>query len=205
LKWSSTEIQPFCVGIKIFPKLQDVYRDVDLEQSTHLTTQSFPRKLDLAYVTCKIPEITGNDNLLPGLTGFNTLLSRPKLVNSTVAYLPAIDAPVTEYSTVKEVLKRSVEMADKLELNFMVLVFGEAVYAKIQHIRWMDSTYRSRFIVRLGEFHTIMSFCGAIAKRFQDAGLQVQYCSFYVKVQLDIAIGRSYTSEYETYTTDGNA
>jgi hypothetical protein len=141
LKWSSTEIQPFCVGRKTFPKLQDVYRDVDLEQSTHLTTQSFPRKLDLAYVTCKIPEITGNDNLLPGLTGFNTLLSRPKLVNSTVAYLPAIDAPVTEYSTVKEVLKRSVEMADKVELNFMVLVFDEAVYAKIQHIRRMDSTY----------------------------------------------------------------
>ena len=29
--------------------------------------------------------------------------------NSTVAYLPVIDAPVTEYSTVKEVLKHSVE------------------------------------------------------------------------------------------------
>ena len=43
-----------------------------------------------------------------------------------------------------------------------------------------------------------MSFCSAIAKRFQDAGLQVQYCSkqvgknvlanydFDVKVHLDI-------------------
>ena len=177
LKWSATEIQPFCVGRKTFPKLKDVYRNVNLEQSAHLTAQSSHRKLDLAYVTSKIPEIAGNNNLLPGWTGFNTLLSKPKLVNSTIAYLPAIDAPVTDYSTVKEVLKPSLEMADKLELNFMVLVFDEAVYAKIQHIRWMDSAYKSRFIVRLGEFHTIMSFCSAIAKRFQDAGLQVQYCS----------------------------
>ena len=126
LKWSATEIQPFCVGRKTFPKLKDVHRNVNLEQSAHLTAQSSHRKLDLAYVTSKIPEIAG----------FNTLLSKPKLVISTIAYLPAIDAPVTDYSTVKEVLKRSLEMADKLELNFMVLVFDEAVYAKIQHIRW---------------------------------------------------------------------
>ena len=92
----------------------------------------------------------------------------------------------------------------------MVLVFDEAVYAKIQHIRWMDSAYKSRFIVRLGEFHTIMSFCSAIAKRFQDAGLQVQYCStqvgknvlanydFDVKVHLNIVISRSDISECGT-------
>ena len=115
-------------------ELKDVYRNVNLEQSAHLTAQSSHRKLNLAYVTSKIPEIAGNNNLLPGWTGFNTLLSKPKLVNSTVAYLPAIDAPVTDYSTVKEVLKRSLEMANKLELNFMVLVFDKAVYAKIQHI-----------------------------------------------------------------------
>ena len=66
LKWSATEIHLFCVGKKTFPKLKDVYRNVNLEQSAQLTTQSFPRKLDLAYVTSKIPEIAGNDNLLPG-------------------------------------------------------------------------------------------------------------------------------------------
>ena len=58
-----------------------------------------------------------------------------------------------------------------------------------------------------------MSFCIAIAKRFQDAGLWVQYCStqvgknvlanydFDVKVHLDIVISRSDISECRTYIT----
>ena len=187
----------------------------------HCVSYSSVLALDTAFATANLnnpslvpkSEIAGNNNLLPGWTGFNTLLSKPKLVNSTIAYLPATNAPVTDYSTVKEVLKRSLEMADKLELNYMVLVFDEAVYAKIQHIRWMDSAYKSRFIVRLGEFHTLMFFCSAIAKRFQDAGLQVQYCNtqvgknvlanydFDVKVHLDIVISRPDISECGTYIT----
>ena len=126
---------------KTFTKLKDVYRNVNLEQSAHLTPQSSHGELDLAYVTSKIPEIAGNNNLPPGWTGFNTLLSKPKLINSTIAYLPAIDAPVTDYSAVKEVLKRSLKMANKLELNFMVLVFDEAVYAKKQHTTYISDRW----------------------------------------------------------------
>jgi hypothetical protein len=55
----------------------------------------------------------------------------------------------------------------------MCLVFDEAIYAKIQQIRWKEERYLSRFVVRLGDFHMAMSFCGAISKLFRDAGLQV--------------------------------
>jgi hypothetical protein len=45
------------------------------------------------------------------------------------------------------------------------MVFDEAVYAKIQQVRWKTPEFVSRFVVRLGEFHTSMSYMSAIGKR----------------------------------------
>ena len=57
--------------------------------------------------------------------------------------------------------------------RYATLVFDEAVYAKVQQIRWKNIHYNNRFVVRLGEFHAIMSFVSAIAKIFEDGGLKV--------------------------------
>ena len=54
----------------------------------------------------------------------------------------------------------------------MVVVMDEAVYAKAQWIRWTNDMFQSRLVLRLGEFHVIMSFLGVIGKRFQDGGLR---------------------------------
>ena len=56
-----------------------------------------------------------------------------------------------------------------------MLVFDEALYAKAQILRWKNEEYKNRLVIRLGEFHTIMSFCSAIAKIFRDAGLEVGF------------------------------
>ena len=40
-------------------------------------------------------------------------------------------------------------------------------------IRWKGEELKKRLVIRLGDFHTVMSFCTAIAKIFKDAGLQV--------------------------------
>lgn len=84
-----------------------------------------------------------------------------------------IDASPTKFSTVKEILVRSEEIANKLELKYICLVFDEAIYAKVQQVRWKEERYLNRFVVRLGDFHMSMSFCGAISKLFKDAGLKV--------------------------------
>jgi hypothetical protein len=55
----------------------------------------------------------------------------------------------------------------------MCLVFYEAIYAKIQQIRWKEERYLGRFVVRLGDFHMAMAFYVAISKLFKDSGLQV--------------------------------
>jgi hypothetical protein len=60
-----------------------------------------------------------------------------------------------------------------LQLRFAILVFDEAIYSKVQQIRWKNDVFYNRFVVRLGEFHVIMSFLSSVARIFQDGGLKV--------------------------------
>ncbi|ESP01341.1 hypothetical protein LOTGIDRAFT_157520 [Lottia gigantea] len=62
-------------------------------------------------------------------------------------------------------------MADKLQLKTITVVFDLTIYAKAQEIQWTNDIFRNRLVIRLGEFHTCMSFLSIIGKRFQDAGL----------------------------------
>ena len=39
-----------------------------------------------------------------------------------------------EYSAINATLKRSTDIANKLELRYGTLVFNEAVYSKLQHV-----------------------------------------------------------------------
>ncbi len=104
--------------------------------------------------------------------GFNALCTANIPVASTIGYLSVIDSPATELATVSELLKRSISISERLQLNEIVIVLDEAIYAKAQMIRWKEEM-KSRIVIRLGEFHTIMSFGSAIGKILKDAGLKV--------------------------------
>ena len=78
--------------------------------------------------------------------------------------MPKIDASATGFSTINAVLQRSTKIADELGLQYVCLVFDEAIYAKIPQIRWKDVTDMDHFVIRMGAFY--LSFCGAIAKLF---------------------------------------
>ena len=115
-----------------------------------------------------------NNNQIPGWTGFNIRqqLSKGTLDKSAIYYLPVIEASPTEMSTVKEIMTRSLAMAERMQVHQIVMVFDLAIYAKVQQIRRANDIYKERFVVRLGEFHAIMSFLSVIGKRFGDAGLR---------------------------------
>ena len=95
------------------------------------------------------------------------MLDNKKHDISKVGYVPVINASRIEYSTINAILTRSKEIADKLQLKFAVLVFDEAVYSKIEHIRWKEPEFYERFVVRQGEFHTTMSSVSAMSKVFE--------------------------------------
>ncbi len=141
------------------------------------TEQDLPKRKDLAYILMKSHQ--SNQRLLPDWSGFNVLLMSSAIPpTSKIRYLPIIDGSPSEYATIHTVLQRSLKIADQLAQQCVVLVFDEAIYAKIQQIRWKEEVFLNRFVVRLGAFHAIMSFLSAIARQFRDAGLQVctQFC-----------------------------
>ena len=93
------------------------------------------------------------------------------VVQDTVSYLPTINAPATEMSTVNEVLTQTVNIMDTLELKEIVCVFDQALYAKAAEITWKHEKFKN-LILRMGAFHTICNLLSTIGKRFQDAGLR---------------------------------
>jgi hypothetical protein len=161
----------FSIGIKKTPNFQAE----TCQAITRMPFGEMAQRLDMAYVLVKM--VQSDSYVFPGWTGFNVLLRQENIPNvSRVGYLPIINAPPTEYSTINAILKRSTDIADQLELRYATLVFDEAVYAKVQHVRWKNECFYNRFVVRLGEFHAVMSFMSAISKIFEDGGLKVCDC-----------------------------
>ena len=111
--------------------------------------------------------------VVPGWTGFNTKLVREIPALSNIGYLPLIDNPATDMATINAILKKSVSICERIQIPEIVAVFDEAIYAKVQMLRWKEVKFNARVVVRLGEFHTIMSFCSGIGKVLKDAGLKV--------------------------------
>ena len=91
-----------------------------------------------------------------------------------MAYLPAIDDSPTKMEVVLELLLQSKEKATNLGLEDTDIVMDLAIYAKAVEVL-LNPSYKDLkqfFVLRLGGFHTCMSFLSVIGKRFADAGMR---------------------------------
>lgn len=105
-------------------------------------------------------------------TGFNIQTrNNVTVVQDTVSYLPTINAPATELSTVYEMLNQTVSIMESLQLKTIVCVFDQALYAKATEIVWKHDKFKN-IVIRMGVFHTICNLLSIVGKRFQDAGLR---------------------------------
>ena len=108
-----------------------------------------------------------------GWTGFNiSVRNEVKVRQDSVGYLPIINAPTTNMSTVHGVLVRSVKIKDALQLKSVVVVLDQALYAKATEIVWKYPDMFKGIVLRMGAFHTICTLLSILGKRFQDAGLR---------------------------------
>ena len=123
---------------------------------------------DRLYIAKKT---VGGELALPSWSAYNAAIE-PPLPLSKIHYLPIIEASPTDVATVKAVLNDSIDYADSLQLDSIMVVFDQAIYAKAQQIRWSDSALQNRLVIRLGEFHTAMTFLAVIGKRFALSGLE---------------------------------
>lgn len=124
----STNLETYIRGKRTGP--EHFGKEVELNRDTHNLTRKSVQKLDGAYFLMKTAV---HGKVLPSWTGFNTVIRRDPIPPPTnIGYLPVIDASPTEFGTVKTILKRSTEIADRLQLQEIVLVFDQAIYAKAQ-------------------------------------------------------------------------
>ncbi|KAK3730477.1 hypothetical protein QZH41_014705 [Actinostola sp. cb2023] len=85
---------------------------------------------------------------------------------------PTINASATELRTVNEILRQSEDIRKRLNLDEIVVVLDQALYAKACEVAWKNRELYRNIIFRLGTFHTICNVMSIIGKRFQDAGLR---------------------------------
>ena len=108
---------------------------------------------------------------VPGWTGYNIKKYDYAVLQTKIHYLPVIEASPTDFDTVNTIIYKSTDIKSMFKVPYIICVFDLAIYAKVQEIRWADQTLKDKLVVRLGEFHTCMSFMAVIGKRFGDAGL----------------------------------
>ena len=60
---------------------------------------------------------------------------------------------------------------ESLQLEKVVCVFDQALYAKAAEIIWKHDKFKT-ITIRMGLFQTIYNLLSIIGKRFQDAGLR---------------------------------
>lgn len=130
---------------------------------------------DIAYLLVKLVNSNNATTATPNWKHFNqtcpSASDTGSVFKSAIHYMKPILAPATEINTINTILTNSLTIADMLQLPKLVLVFDQAIYTKIQELRWLNTDYTERFIVRMGEFHTMMSYMSIIGKRFESAGL----------------------------------
>jgi len=86
--------------------------------------------------------------------------------------LPTINAPATELSTVLGIPNQSEQIRKELQLEVIVVVMDQALYAKATEIVWKHYDVFSSVLLRMGAFHTICNALSILGKRFRDAGLK---------------------------------
>ena len=83
-----------------------------------------------------------------------------------------IDASTTRMDTVNTILEQSVVITDSLELDSLVLVMDQDIHSKAQQIRWQNDLFKDRLVIRVGDFHTSMTYLDTIGKCFQYSGFE---------------------------------
>eukprot|EP00058_Branchiostoma_floridae_P000977 XP_002586465.1 hypothetical protein BRAFLDRAFT_106667 [Branchiostoma floridae] len=143
-------------------------QSVDLEEEDITHTA---RLKNIIWMIARI--LKQKEQSISSWTGFN-IKSRSDVpvIPDNVCYLPTINAPATQMSTVYEILRQSLVIKDQLQLKKIVCVFDQAIYAKATEVMWKHKDIFKPIVIRMGSFHTSCTLLAIIGKRFQDAGLR---------------------------------
>ena len=109
---------------------------------------------------------------IPSWTSSNPFLSEQNLPVATTCYLPFIRAPPTDLTTIYTILRRLVQIAEKLDQSHILVTAECAIYSKAQHILWNKPALLDGMVtMRLGSMYLNMAYISSIRKLYGYGGL----------------------------------
>ncbi len=141
-----------------------------LDVSNQVTAES--KKKDLIWEMARNADRETPKQVIPGWSGFNAMTSVQNVPVATIRYLPFINAPPTELTTIYSTLLKLVAVAEKLGQKHIVVTADLAIYSKAQQILWnKPQSLSGKVTMRLGGMHHVMALIACIGKLFADGGL----------------------------------
>jgi len=164
----------------------------DLKDMYTPTETVIPSVSDLLWLYEKSRDIPG----LSGWNGFMEDVTRDNPYEVTfVRYQPFINAPPNDYDTIFTALLTGVEESKSLNQVTCLVTFDQPLYLKARDIlasRPADPAL-SNVVLRLGGFHLLMSFMGAIGYIMQGSGLTELFNTIYASNAIEkIMSGHAY-------------
>ena len=100
----------------------------------------------------------GNKQKIPAWAGYNAQIKQQNSIKTVVCYLPFINAPSSDFSTIYTAFCNLVKIGDK---NDQLHLLANADMA--QQILWGDlDTLDNKITLRIGKMHLIMSYISCI-------------------------------------------
>ena len=125
---------------------------------------------DIAWVATRLSN--PNEQRIPFWTGFNQSVSEKSSEVTTVGYLPILNAPAHDKDTLWTVILRCIKLSDILNQGqTTVLTLDEQLYCKAKMLQWSNADATRSLLLRLGSFHTALTFMRAIGTHMSDSGL----------------------------------
>jgi hypothetical protein len=108
----------------------------------------------------------------PGWKVFNAAISTNVTPVTSIGYCPFLPQSPTDPNVVREALHICIRSSRKLGMQHTVVTQDEAVYEISYTLRHQNPGEYSDVVLRLGGFHLLMNFLGAIGKLMSGTGLK---------------------------------
>ena len=88
-----------------------------------------------------------------------------------VVYLPMINQPPTDPSTMMAAMLRAKSVTENTGQKFVVITADQQLYRVAVHIMWENQTLFGNVYLRLGGMHLLMSYIGCVGSLMTGSGL----------------------------------
>lgn len=138
-----------------------------------------------------------------GWNGFIERLTADKGYDTSfIQFFPFIDANPSDYDTLLTAIMKSIEQARDHKMKSCIMTFDQQLYWRARDILAALSLTDDMFVfVRLGGFHTVLSFLGCIGTVMRNSGLHEVFCQIYGESIVNkIMLGKQYARAIRCHT-----